>query len=292
MALFAWKEGYKCGKQRQHVARECPQKVDEQDQMHANKKGGVVNEKWILLDSQSTVNQVSNPTMLTSMIRKAKNPSTIHCNAGSTRSMFEGELFGKMTVMHDPHGIAHVLSLNDMKKRHRVTYDSDDRGGVFQVHTEQGIVEFKPSNQGLHYHDVSDKNSNFEMMLVNTVRENFEGYSRHEVKKAKDARRIQGMIANPTEREFAGMPVTDAVIKQVEEMAVKDGAIKGIIFKDRKRIEYEFDNDEEYEMLVEPDEPAPFPDIPADAPGMLTELEEEYGIDDVVQDESEMSDEQ
>jgi hypothetical protein len=38
-------------------------------------------------------------------------------------------------------------------------------------------------------------------------------------------------------------------------------------------------------MLVEPDEPAPFPDIPADAPGMLTMTEDEYGIDDVVQDE-------
>ena len=88
------------------------------------------------------------------------------------------------------------------------------------------------------------------------------------------------------------MPVTDAVIKQVEEMAVKDGAIKGINFKDRKGLEYEFDNDQEYEMLVEPDEPAPFPDIPADAPGMLTELEEEYGISNVVQDEPEMSDEQ
>ncbi len=45
-------------------------------------------------------------------------------------------------------------------------------------------------------------------------------------------------------------------------------------------------------MLVEPDEPAPFPDTPADAPGMLTKLEEEYGIDDIVQDKPEMSDEQ
>ncbi len=45
-------------------------------------------------------------------------------------------------------------------------------------------------------------------------------------------------------------------------------------------------------MLVEPDEPAPFPDIPADAPGMLTKLEEEYAIDDIVQDKPEMSDEQ
>ncbi len=44
--------------------------------------------------------------------------------------------------------------------------------------------------------------------------------------------------------------------------------------------------------MVEPDEPAPFPDIPADAPGMLTELKEEYGIDNAVQDKPELSDEQ
>jgi hypothetical protein len=47
-------------------------------------------------------------------------------------------------------------------------------------------------------------------------------------------------------RKFTEMPVTEAVIKQVEEMAVKDGAVKGIIFKDRKGVENEFDNDKEY----------------------------------------------
>jgi hypothetical protein len=88
------------------------------------------------------------------------------------------------------------------------------------------------------------------------------------------------------------MPVTEGVIKQVEEMAVKDGAVKGINFKDRKGVEYKFDNDQEYKMLVEPNEPAPFPDIPAEVPGMLTELEEEYGVNEVVQDEPEESDEQ
>ncbi len=31
-------------------------------------------------------------------------------------------------------------------------------------------------------------------------------------------------------------------------------------------------------MLVEPNEPAPFPHIPAKAPGMLTELKEEHGV--------------
>ncbi len=66
-------------------------------------------------------------------------------------------------------------------------------------------MEFKPSSHGLHYHEVSDPSSNIGLMLVNTVRGHFEGYTRHDVKRAREARRIQGMIANPTEREFAGM---------------------------------------------------------------------------------------
>jgi hypothetical protein len=43
-------------------------------------------------------------------------------------------------------------------------------------------------------------------------------------------------------------------------------------------------------MLVEPEEPAPYPDIPAEAPGMLTEREEEFGVNDVVQEEMEQTD--
>ncbi len=45
-------------------------------------------------------------------------------------------------------------------------------------------------------------------------------------------------------------------------------------------------------MLVELDESAPFPDIPAEAPGMLMELKEEYGVNKVVQDEPKESNEQ
>ena len=53
-----------------------------------------------------------------------------------------------------------------------------------------------------------------------------------------------------------------------------------------------FDNEDEYETLMEPDEPSPYPDIPAEAPGILTAIEEEYGVDNVVQDEPELSNEQ
>ncbi len=40
---------------------------------------------------------------------------------------------------------------------------------------------------------------------MNTVQGNLESYTRHEIKKAQEARRLQGMIGNPTKREFARM---------------------------------------------------------------------------------------
>jgi hypothetical protein len=42
-------------------------------------------------------------------------------------------------------------------------------------------------------------------MMVNTVRKNFEGFTKHEIKMAQEARRLQGMIGNPTDREFTGI---------------------------------------------------------------------------------------
>ncbi len=42
-------------------------------------------------------------------------------------------------------------------------------------------------------------------MLVNTVQANFEGFTRRKVEKATEVQRLQGMIGNPTKREFAGM---------------------------------------------------------------------------------------
>jgi hypothetical protein len=133
-----------------HTTIKEQQDASEEDPDHGEnifvqkKEGGVINKNWVLLDSQSTLNQVSNPALL-SNIRRVKNPSIIHCNAGSTSSILEGE-FGSVMVKHSPHGIANVLLLNEVKQRHRVTYDSHNRGGVSQVHTEEGIVEFKPSD--------------------------------------------------------------------------------------------------------------------------------------------------
>ncbi len=203
----SWKadiECYKCG-EKGHLARECPKrKPTEEEQMHANiavekvqdinkaeniffQNGarGVVNQNYVLLNNQSTVNQIANPSLLAN-IRKAKSPITVHCNNGSSYTNLEGDL-GGITVYHDPYGIVNVLSLELTKAKHRVTYDSWDRDGVFKVHTKEGILELKPSEKRLHYHNTSEDNSNFECMLVNTVRDNFEGHTKREIAKAKEA---------------------------------------------------------------------------------------------------------
>jgi hypothetical protein len=105
----------------------------------------------------------------------------------------------------NPYGIANVLLLELIKAKHRVIYDSWDCEGVFKVHTEEGIVEFKPSEKGLHYHDTSKDDSNIKCMLVNTVRDNFEGHTKHNIVEAKEAWRLQRMVGNPTDKEFKGM---------------------------------------------------------------------------------------
>jgi hypothetical protein len=64
-------------------------------------------------------------------------------------------------------------------------------------------------------------------------------------------------------RNFTKMPVMESVIKQVKQMAAKDKLQKELSFKNRRGEEYKFNNDEEYKMVIEPSEPAPFPDIAA-----------------------------
>jgi hypothetical protein len=71
-----------------------------------------------------------------------------------------------MTVYHNPNGIANVLSLKSVAEKHRVTYNSWDWNGVFKVHTKDGVVEFKPSECGLHYVDVSVDVDVVQHMLV------------------------------------------------------------------------------------------------------------------------------
>jgi hypothetical protein len=172
-----------------------------------HKTKGVVNKNYLLLDNQSMVNQIANPDLLMN-IRKSQKPIVVHCNAGKPKTDLKSEL-GDMMVHHNPKSIANMLSLHLVKQKHQVTYNCWDRNGVLVVHTPKGVIEFKPSEQGLHYIDVSKEgdlvrhmlvhvetdnktttSSDKGFVMVNTVRANFEGYTKHNVEKVQEARRL------------------------------------------------------------------------------------------------------
>ncbi len=128
-----WKANVTCHncKKKGHIAWECPNKNEAQvdEQIHANvqeedldegdntfvqkEERGIVNKNYILLDNQSTVDQIANPKLLKN-IRKASKPITVHCNTGATTTDLEGEL-GSMTVKHNSYSIANVLSFHSIK---------------------------------------------------------------------------------------------------------------------------------------------------------------------------------
>ncbi len=50
--------------------------------------------------------------------------------------------FGANKVYLNPDRITNVLSLYLLDKKHHITFDSHDCGGLFHVHTSLGIIEF------------------------------------------------------------------------------------------------------------------------------------------------------
>ncbi len=107
-----------------------------------------INLDLVLLASQSTVNLFTNPEHVCN-IRPAINPINVHCNKGTLTTNEEAD-FGDTPVYFDGRCMANVLSLYRLGKKFKVTYNSTDCGGVFKVNTKQGIVEFKPTTNGLH----------------------------------------------------------------------------------------------------------------------------------------------
>jgi len=75
-----------------------------------------ISSSWILLDSQSTVDVFCNPKLL-SNIRDAQT-LTLYFNAGRAIISKKGDLKGYGTVWYHPEGIANILSLHNVQRKH------------------------------------------------------------------------------------------------------------------------------------------------------------------------------
>ena len=111
--------------------------------------------------------------------------------------------FGSLEVWNMPEGIANIFSMPELEKKYRITYDSWE--GYYVVHTERGEVRFYKDEQGLPYIDLTASSKHAATLLIQTVRGNYEGFTKKEVRLAREARRGQGMIGSPSESDYKKM---------------------------------------------------------------------------------------
>ena len=162
----------------------------------------LLNQNLILLDSCSSHHQFCNPNIVKN-IRHSNHPIMVHCNAGTKVTTQEAD-FGSIAVYFNPASIANVLSLGKLRKDgYKVGYDDDE--GAFVVTTHLGQVIFRDIGNHLHCADIADLPAAAAAMFVNTVAQNYEGYTKREVLKAHEARRFQRMIGAPSERDYQGL---------------------------------------------------------------------------------------
>jgi hypothetical protein len=115
-----------------------------------------------------------------------------------------GTLEGLSEVWVNEAGIANIVPFAELIKIVRVTFDSE-KSDKFTVHTKEGPVELSNNEAGMPYIDLDKSEERAALCFVQTIRQNYEGYTKCEVEAARRAREVQAMVGQPPDREFRKM---------------------------------------------------------------------------------------
>jgi hypothetical protein len=124
--------------------------------------------------------------------------------------------FGTSEVYLNIDGIANVLSLFALGQKYHITYDSNNHGGAFKVHTSEGLLEFTPTNKGLHALNLKVNPQAAHLLVtsaqptdgylhINTVRANYKGFTKKQIQQANTARCLTQIAALPSDRALQSL---------------------------------------------------------------------------------------
>jgi hypothetical protein len=149
----------------------------------------------IILDNESTLSLFSNPDLVQD-IRTSSKTLSLATNAGVKQSNREAIVLDFGKVYYDEDAIANIFGFSDLKKKHRITYDSN-KDDAFIVHMDKEIIKCECSP--LYQYSVSegyqrglkeDQKEKGASNLISTVAENRKGYTLCQFERAKEARRL------------------------------------------------------------------------------------------------------
>jgi hypothetical protein len=113
-------------------------------------------------------------------------------------------------VWYDKTTIANIFGLSKLKKKHRVTYDSE-KEDAFIVHMNNDTLKFECNPEGLYIYKVSDKYLKKQSHLINMVKKNRVGYTQRQFKQAKRAQELYHIIGMPTIESFKKLIKMNAI---------------------------------------------------------------------------------
>ena len=105
--------------------------------------------------------------------------------------------------------MANIFSFAEVSNQHRVTYDSSE-GNIFNIHHNGKMIKFPKTEEGLYCYQISEDTrtrikkgkTEKKIMLVETIKENMEGFSNKEITRAKRARKLYHSLGAPSITNF------------------------------------------------------------------------------------------
>jgi hypothetical protein len=172
----------------------------------------------ITLDNGSTLSLFSNPELVQD-IRALRKTLPLATNAGvkqeSNREVNIPD-FGK--VHYDEDAIVNIFGFSDLKKKHRITYDSN-KEDAFLIHMDNELIKFECSmgytniwyqriiSNSLKEDGREDSISN----LISAVIESRQGYTLRQYERVKEARRLYHIVGTPAVNNFKSLLRMNAI---------------------------------------------------------------------------------
>ncbi len=165
----------------------------------------IIPDHWILLDSQSTVCVFKTKGFLQN-IRPSPRRLHLLTNGGSQTSNMVGDLANFGEVWYNTQSLANILSMAEVRKKNRITMDTDVEPALL-VHRHDGsIMKFKEYRTGLYYYDASHANVTnstvTDYCFVQTVKQNQSMFHRREIGGDNKARVLYAKLSRPPQQHF------------------------------------------------------------------------------------------
>ena len=153
----------------------------------------------VFLDNESTMDLFFNPDLVED-IKKVKRPLRIQSNSREIYVNHKSKIhrYNNM-VWFSRIAITNTILLKNLTEQYRVTYDSNDH--IFIVHREGKDLSnsyFIMHDSSLHYYEATKK----DLVFLNTVSKNNEGFSKRQIKSAVKSRELQHTLVFTTVKEL------------------------------------------------------------------------------------------